>query len=66
MEEKRKNLMKTGSSGWGGGPREDGGGLREDGGGSGQRRDTFLYFTKGVPSNWGPPVSTYGGGAVNF
>ena len=45
MEEKRKNLMKTGgSSGWGApredgsGPREDsGGGPREDGGGGGPR-----------------------------
>ena len=73
MEEKRKNLMKTGSSssGWeapredggGSGPREDGGGgggPREDGGG-GPRRDPFVYFTKAVPSNWGPPDSTYGG-----
>ena len=68
MEERRKNWMKIGSSsgpredGGGGGPREDGGGdPREDGGGS-PRRDPFVYFTKAVPSNWGPPVSTYGRG----
>lgn len=61
MEEERKNLMKTG--GWGvsredcgGGPHEDGGG----GGGGGPRRDAFVYYTSPVPSNWGPPVSTYG------
>ena len=47
MEEKRKNLMKTG---WGG-PREDGGG------GGGPRKRSFLY--RAVPSDWGPPVSTY-------
>ena len=61
MEEKRKNLMKTGSSsssGWGAaredGAREDGGGgsgPREDDGGGGPRRDPFVYFTKAVPSN---------------
>ena len=67
MEEKRKNLMKTGgSSGWGA-PREDGGDSvpPEDGGGGGgggPRRDSFVYFAKAVPSNWGPAVSTYGGG----
>ena len=49
MEEKRKKLMKTG--GWGV--------SREDGGG-GPRRDAFVYYTSPVPSNWGPPVSTYG------
>ena len=52
MEEKRQNLMKTGSSGW------------CVSGGGGRRRDPFLYYTR-VPSNWGLPVSTYGGG-VNF
>ena len=51
MEEERKNLMKTG--GWGV--------SREDGGGGGPRRDAFVYnYTSPVPSNWGPPVSTYG------
>ena len=64
MEEKRKNLMKTGSSGsgWGApredggggsGPREDGGGggLREDGGSGGGRKSPFVYYTRAVPSN---------------
>ena len=54
MEEKRKNLMKTGgSSGWGA-PREDGaredggsGGAREDGGG---RKSPFVYYTRAVPT----------------
>ena len=49
MEEKRKNWMKPGGSGGGGG-------------GGGPRRDPFVYFTKAQPSNWGPAVSTYGGG----
>ena len=59
MEEKRKNLVKTGS-----GPREDG--ARDDGGGGGERkRSPFLYYTRAVPSNWGSPVNgTYG--VVNF
>ena len=64
MEEKRKNLLKTGS-GWGalredgaredgggggGGPREDG--AREDGGGGGgERKSPFVYYTRAVPSN---------------
>ena len=74
MEEKRRDLMKAGgSSSWGapredagggdGGPREDGGGGGPRGdGGVGPRRDPFVYFTKAVPSNWDPAVSTYGGG----
>ena len=67
MEEKRKNLMKTGgSTGWGGpredggsGPREDGGGgPREDGGSGGSevkynRHSPFVYYTRPVPSNSG-------------
>ena len=67
MEEKRKNLMKTGSSsssGWGApredGAREDGGGggggpredgAREDGGGGGGRKSPFVYYTRAVPSS---------------
>ena len=57
LEEKRKNLMKTG--GWGV-PREDGGG--SGGGGGGPRRDPFVYFTRGV-SNDVPPLNLHG---VNF
>ena len=51
MEEKRKNLVKTGS-GWGV-PREGGGGggPREDGGGGGGRKSPFVYYTRAVPSN---------------
>ena len=74
MEEKRKNLVKTGS-GWGapredgaredgggGGPREDGGG----GGGGGERKSPFVYYTRAVPSsnNWGITEQQYG--TVNF
>jgi len=70
MEEKRKSLTSSGSGGWG--PRGDdareyGGGAREHGGGGGgPRKNPFIYFTKGVPSNWGPTGSTDGGGAVLF
>ena len=57
MEEKRKNLMTTGS-GWGA-PREDGarvdggGGAREDGGGGGGggRKSPFVYYTRAVPTH---------------
>ena len=56
MEEKRKNLMKTGS-GWGV-PREGGGGgggAREDGarvdGGGGGRKSPFVYYTRAVPTH---------------
>ena len=74
MEEKRKNLMKTGgSTGWGV-PREDGGGgggggAREDGGGGGGgggRKSPFVYYTRAVPSsnNWGITEQQYG--TVNF
>ena len=52
MEEKRKNLMKTG--GGGGGAREDGGarenGARVDGGGGG-RKSPFVYYTRAVPTH---------------
>ena len=51
MEEKRKNLTKTGWGSGGGG----GGGPREDGGGG-----PFLYYTRPGLSNYGPPVNTYG------
>ena len=63
MEEKRKNLTKTGGwgsgggGGGGGGPREDG--AREDGGG-GPRSGAFLYYTRPGLSNYGPPMNTYG------
>ena len=50
MEEKRKNLMKTGSGGGGGGARENGG-AREDGGGGGGRKSPFVYYTRAVPTH---------------
>ena len=50
MEEKRKNLMKTG---WGSG---GGGGGR----GGSPRRGPFLYYTTPGLSNYGPPVNTHG------
>ena len=79
MEEKRKNLMKTGSSsGWGapredgarvdgGGPREDGARVDGGGGGGGRKSSPFLYYTRAVPSsnNWGITEQQYGG-TVNF
>ena len=55
MEEKRKNLVKTGSDSGpredgdsGGGPREYGGG---GGGGGGGRKSPFVYYTRAVPCN---------------